>query len=329
MIVALTAIEAERKSFQSTFVHIPLGCFPAKDDNPDTLTLWKLIHKTLDSRGVLWCCINNNPTPNGLDAYPLELVGQLQTLKFYTRNIVLWYNKEYQLCSTWFKNRYTYILFLTKDAQDYKFNIDAVREPHIWKDYEWGGGRRSRYNPLGKNPSNFWLRTASKQGKILEHIPLTWSDMVKRCLQTSTEPGDHVLGIVPENRDFLKTCNELRVNPQLIEMPPETLGMLASKHDVPVEYCHFDTSPQRVYYKSSESMSEIRDSEIQVVVTSPPYWGLRDYGVSQQIGFGESYSTYISRLERVWAECFRVLRGIYAVPQHTSPFLVCRDVESS
>lgn len=59
----------------------------------------------------------------------------------------------------------------------------------------------------------------------------------------------------------------------------------------------------------SRSMSEIADSQIDLIVTSPPYWHLKDYGMPGQIGYGQSLHEYLCSLYLVWQECFRVLRS--------------------
>jgi DNA modification methylase len=46
----------------------------------------------------------------------------------------------------------------------------------------------------------------------------------------------------------------------------------------------------------------------QTCVTSPPYYGLRDYGHAGQIGLEESPDAYVARLVEVFAEVKRVLR---------------------
>ncbi len=46
---------------------------------------------------------------------------------------------------------------------------------------------------------------------------------------------------------------------------------------------------------------------VQLVVTSPPYWQLKDYGHKGQIGYNDTYEEYINNLNLVWNECFRVL----------------------
>lgn len=54
-------------------------------------------------------------------------------------------------------------------------------------------------------------------------------------------------------------------------------------------------------------MLELKDESIHLVVTSPPYWQLKDYGTENQIGFHDDYETYINHLNLTWKECFRVL----------------------
>lgn len=54
-------------------------------------------------------------------------------------------------------------------------------------------------------------------------------------------------------------------------------------------------------------MDLIRDASVHLVITSPPYWQLKDYGNDGQIGFDDSYEDYINNLNLVWNECCRVL----------------------
>ena len=58
----------------------------------------------------------------------------------------------------------------------------------------------------------------------------------------------------------------------------------------------------------SRWMREIDDDEIDLVITSPPYWQIKDYGQSDQIGYRQTLHEYLDDLYRVWNECFRVLR---------------------
>jgi len=59
----------------------------------------------------------------------------------------------------------------------------------------------------------------------------------------------------------------------------------------------------------SRQMDFLKDASIQLAITSPPYWQLKDYGTDNQIGYNENYETYINNLNIVWNECYRVLQN--------------------
>ncbi len=57
----------------------------------------------------------------------------------------------------------------------------------------------------------------------------------------------------------------------------------------------------------SRNLALIPDKSVHLIITSPPYWQLKDYGKESQIGFHDSYEDYINNLNLVWSECNRVL----------------------
>lgn len=57
-----------------------------------------------------------------------------------------------------------------------------------------------------------------------------------------------------------------------------------------------------------EQLKQLPDESIDCCVTSPPYFGLRDYGDDRQIGLEESPEEYIQRLVSVFREVYRVLK---------------------
>jgi len=59
----------------------------------------------------------------------------------------------------------------------------------------------------------------------------------------------------------------------------------------------------------SRYMGELNDESVHLVITSPPYWQLKDYGTDDQIGFNDSYESYINNLNLVWKESYRVLHN--------------------
>lgn len=56
-----------------------------------------------------------------------------------------------------------------------------------------------------------------------------------------------------------------------------------------------------------EKLKELPEESVNCVITSPPYWGLRDYGVDGQIGLEKSPQEYVNNMVKVFNEVWRVL----------------------
>jgi DNA methylase len=67
----------------------------------------------------------------------------------------------------------------------------------------------------------------------------------------------------------------------------------------------------RLHLGDARDLSWIADQSVHLVVTSPPYWTLKEYeaGNENQLGHFEDYELFLGELDRVWAECARVLVG--------------------
>lgn len=63
----------------------------------------------------------------------------------------------------------------------------------------------------------------------------------------------------------------------------------------------------RIIIGDSRQMADVADRSVHLIITSPPYWQLKDYGAANQIGYNHSYEEYINNLNLVWSECGRVL----------------------
>ncbi len=68
-----------------------------------------------------------------------------------------------------------------------------------------------------------------------------------------------------------------------------------------------ENTVHKIINGDSRDMKLIADKSVQLIVTSPPYWQLKDYGTENQIGFHDTYETYINNLNLTWSECNRVL----------------------
>ena len=85
----------------------------------------------------------------------------------------------------------------------------------------------------------------------------------------------------------------------------------------------FQVGDAQIYVKSSQDMSDIKDGSVNLVITSPPYWTLKDYDNDGQIGTGStSYESYIDELNKVWKECVRVLAPDGKLCINIMPFLL-------
>lgn len=78
-----------------------------------------------------------------------------------------------------------------------------------------------------------------------------------------------------------------------------------------------------VYNHDSSDMSMIPNESVHLIITSPPYWTLKDYDVEGQIGKGSnSYDYYLNELNKVWKECVRVLAPDGKICINIMPFLL-------
>jgi len=59
---------------------------------------------------------------------------------------------------------------------------------------------------------------------------------------------------------------------------------------------------------AADTLKEMPESSVHCVMTSPPYFGLRDYGDDGQIGLEDSLDAYISELMAMFDELRRVVR---------------------
>ena len=70
----------------------------------------------------------------------------------------------------------------------------------------------------------------------------------------------------------------------------------------------FDLTRHHLHLGDARDLSFLPDGSVQLVVTSPPYWNLKDYAGSRgQMGDIADYEAFLTELDKVWAECFRVL----------------------
>lgn len=197
----------------------------------------------------------------------------------YVNTIVLPTKNKQQVT---FRDNVRYIVWLCKNYHNLVFDKDSIREKHIWKDVEWGK-RTKNYNPKGKDPGNVWIPTEDDgKANITKHILLPKEKLYDRLLTMSKCGSDYEL-------------YEGNVKPCKIK------NMLGAE-----QRSYSSNEGAKVVFGTSENVSTVKDGVVNTVITSPPYWNLKDYFKKGQIG-QESYEEYLQRMEQVWRESYRIL----------------------
>lgn len=245
-----------------------------------TIALLKEKYTSIDDNGCFFAIVRTEYDENGNDIHDfLEVIAAADELGYDYVNTIVYPSSVSQ--NVVFTDNAKYVVWLSKNHSHMKFLKDAIREKHIWKDVEWGK-RSQNYNPKGKDPGNVWVPTEDDgHAKITNHILLDDAGVIDRLLAMSDCGNNYEI-------------YESDVKVRSLKFVPNTRK--------PVN----DNIFNKVFFKSSEDMCDIEKESIKLVVTSPPYWNLKDYFKKGQIG-QESYETYLIRMKTVWSECYKKL----------------------
>ncbi len=81
-----------------------------------------------------------------------------------------------------------------------------------------------------------------------------------------------------------------------------------------------------IHFGDARHRAAHRDQPVHLVVTSPPYWSIKDYGTAGQIGIGSEYEDYLTALDQVWSVCWeRLLPGCKMCINIGDQFLRAKD----
>ena len=70
----------------------------------------------------------------------------------------------------------------------------------------------------------------------------------------------------------------------------------------------FDRTTHHLHLGDARDLSWVPDESVHLIVTSPPYWTLKEYEPSeQQMGAIQDYEEFLNELDKVWRQCERVL----------------------
>lgn len=169
----------------------------------------KNLYGKVSSKGSV-CWEVGNFVHNG-EVFPLDIYYYdiFKEAGFKLRNRIIWHFEHGLHASQRFSGRYETILWFTK-SDNYTFNLDSVRVPSKYPGkLHYKGDKRGlpSGNPLGKNPSDFWITINNDWENEVWNIPNVKAnhpektthpcqfpiELVQRCILALTNEGDTVL----------------------------------------------------------------------------------------------------------------------------------------
>lgn len=250
----------------------------------DTIKTMKYAYDILDNNGNIFIIFRTEYNDDGSVIHDFfDIINYGLYLGFEYVNTIIYPSDIKEIHSI--IDNVKYIVWMTKNKNIMLFNKDLIREKHIWKDVEWGK-REKNYNPKGKDPGNVWIPTNDNgKGKIIEHILLTDTEIKNKLILMS----------LCENNFKIYTRNTYTNS----YYRPITKTIKKKEHN---------NNNNIIYFLSSENMDRVENNSVQTIITSPPYWNLKDYFKLGQIG-QESYDQYLKRLYNVFDECYKKLNN--------------------
>jgi DNA modification methylase len=102
--------------------------------------------------------------------------------------------------------------------------------------------------------------------------------------------------------------------PASLEYPDNEAGAIEKLQELNEYYrqnrwpAEFSRTSHRLVQGDARDLAFLPNESVHLVVTSPPYWTLKEYVPNQhQLGAIEDYEAFLSELDKVWSECARVL----------------------
>lgn len=88
--------------------------------------------------------------------------------------------------------------------------------------------------------------------------------------------------------------------PRIARSPKLTAAIEAVLEQIPTSH--------DLYLADSRAIASLPPESVHLVVTSPPYWTLKDYNVGEgQLGYISDYEDFLTQLDKVWKRCFQAL----------------------
>ncbi|MHA1979405.1 MAG: DNA-methyltransferase [Candidatus Hodarchaeales archaeon] len=69
----------------------------------------------------------------------------------------------------------------------------------------------------------------------------------------------------------------------------------------------FITTTHEIFFTDAIEIKNLSPNSVQLILTSPPYWQIKDYGNEDQIGYNDDLNSYFEKLGKIWEKCYNAL----------------------
>ncbi len=200
-----------------------------------------VVPRLLDSSGSFWLNVGYTKVDGKGRAVPLPYLLWDKIDLFFNQEIV-WNYGAGVAAKKYLSPRNEKVLWYVKNAENYKFYLDRIRDPNVKYPNQKKNGKL-RCNPLGKNPTDVWQipKVTSGAGRAsperTPHPAQFPTSLIERIILASTDEGDIVLdpfmgsGTTAEvamrlNRRFIG----FEISDSYIEIAQKRLG--SAEHDI-------------------------------------------------------------------------------------------------
>lgn len=112
--------------------------------------------------------------------------------------------------------------------------------------------------------------------------------------KTVTDLSEFLPDSLGDLKDTQKAIPRIAKDKRLTALIEQSLPQLPSTHDL--------------YLGDARDMPAVQPESTHLVLTSPPYWTLKEYNKTDgQLGYVEDYEQFLRELDKVWRRCFEVL----------------------
>lgn len=193
------------------------------------------------------------------------------------------------------------IVALSTNKQRKKSKLDILKEiDFVEKYFNVGQGSRTDLNPQLKEE-------ADRKKSALSGISKYDQDQVKKAQRLSSELfGESANDVL--KTEFAKVDKGQGSLNSLVKRLEKQANDKVNKQIVPDTY-ELNLGDVKVFNHTCEDMFELPDKTVASIVTSPPYYSMRDYGNGEsELGLEKDREDYIQNLINIFNECHRVLK---------------------